>query len=156
MSHSGAHKAVAAFEAFKGALVIAASSGLLMFVHQDLRSLTAKLVEHTHLNPASKYPHIFLDAATHLQDTNLLVLALGAGCYAALRFVEAYGLYRGAAWAEALAALSGAVYVPFEVANLWRGANWLSFGALALNLLVVAVMVVSLLRRKRSQSNNAA
>ena len=156
MNQSGAIKAVAAFEALKGALVITASSGLLLLVHQDLHSLAAKLVEHTHLNPAAKYPHIFLDAATHLQDTNLLALALGAGCYSALRFVEAYGLYRSAAWAEVLAALSGAVYVPFEVANLWRGVTWLSLGALGLNLLVVTVMVVSLLRRRRSQSNNAA
>ena len=155
MSNNGAIKAVAAFEALKGALVLTASSGLLL-VHQSLHSFAAMLVEHTHLNPASKYPHIFLDAATHLQDTNLLVLALGAACYSVLRFIEAFGLYRSAAWAEVLAALSGAVYVPFEVANLWRSANWLSFGALALNLLVVIVMVASLLRRRRGQSNNAA
>ena len=155
MSNNGAIKTVAAFEALKGALVLAASSGVLL-VHQSLHSFAASLVEHTHLNPASKYPHIFLDAATHLQDTNLLVLALGAACYSVLRFVEAFGLYRSAAWAEVFAALSGAVYVPFEVANLWRSANWLSFGALLLNLLVVIVMVVSLLRRRRGQSNNAA
>lgn len=148
MNHSGAIKAVAAFEALKGALVLAASSGLLLG-HEGLYSLAAGLVEHMHLNPASKYPHIFLDAATHLQDTNLLVLALGAAGYSVLRFVEAYGLYRGAAWAEVLAALSGAVYVPFEVANLWRGPSLLSFGALGLNLLIVAVMVGSLLRRRR-------
>ena len=155
MSPSGAIKAVAAFEAFKGALVLTASSGLLL-AHQGLYSFAAKLVGHTHLNPASKYPHIFLDAATHLQDMSLVALALGAGCYSVLRFVEAYGLYRRAVWAELLAALSGAIYVPFEVANLWRGFTLLSFSALAVNLLVVTVMVVSLLRRRRVQSNNAA
>lgn len=115
----------------------------------------AWVVLNTHLNPASKYPQIFLDAATHLQDTSLLVLALGAACYSAVRFVEAYGLYRGAAWAEVLAALGGAIYVPFEVANLWRGATWLDVGSLVLNLAVVAVMIVSLLRRRRDPSNNA-
>ena len=155
MNHSGAIKTVAVFEALKGALVLTASSGLLL-AHQDLYSFAAKLVGHTHLNPASKYPHIFLDAATHLQDTNLLVLALGAACYSALRFIEAYGLYRSAVWAEVLAALSGAVYVPFEVLSLLRGVTWLNFGALGLNLLVVAVMVVSLLRRRRGQPGDAA
>jgi uncharacterized membrane protein (DUF2068 family) len=150
MYDKGAVKAVAAFEALKGALVLLASSGLLL-AHQGLHAFATRLVEHTHLNPASKYPHIFIDAAAHLQDTNLLVLALGAACYALLRFIEAYGLYRHAAWAEVLAAVSGAVYVPFECANLWRGASWLSFGALVLNLLVVTVMVVSLMRRRQSQ-----
>ncbi len=155
MNQSGAIKAVAAFEALKGALVLVASSGLLL-VHQGLHSFAAQLVEHTHLNPASKYPHIFLDAATHLQDTSLLLLALGAACYSALRFIEAYGLHRGAAWAEVLAALSGAVYVPLEVISLWQGATWLSFAALVLNLLVVMVMVVSLFRRQRRRARNAA
>jgi uncharacterized membrane protein (DUF2068 family) len=148
MSNSGPIKAVAAFEALKGALVMVASSGLLL-AHQGLSTLAARLVEHTHLNPASKYPHIFLDAATHLQDTNLLVLAVGAAAYSGLRFTEAYGLYRSAAWAEVLAALSGAIYVPFEVVHLWRNATWLGFGALTVNLAVVAVMIVSLRRRRR-------
>ncbi|HEY6641566.1 DUF2127 domain-containing protein [Povalibacter sp.] len=154
MSSSETIKAVAAFEALKGALVLTASSGLLL-VHPGLHSLAARLVEHTHLNPASKYPQIFLDAATHLQDTNLVVLAFGAACYSALRFIEAYGLYRSAAWAEVLAALSGAIYVPFEVVSLLRKATWLSAGSLVLNLAVVIVMVVSLLRRRRGQSSNA-
>lgn len=147
MSNNGSINAIAAFEAFKGALVLTVSSGLLL-VHQGLHTFVARLVEHTHLNPASKYPQIFLDAATHLQDINLLVLALGAACYSALRFVEAYGLYRSAAWAEVLAALSGAIYVPFELTNLWRSANWLSVGLLVLNLAVVTVMALSLLRRR--------
>lgn len=147
-------QAIAAFEAFKGVLVLAAASGLLLFLHQDLHRLAASLVAHTHLNPAARYPHIFLDAATHLQDRNLLLLAFGAGCYSALRFVEAYGLYRNAPWAEVLAALSGAVYVPFELAHLWREVSLLSLGALLVNLLVVAVMVASLLRRRRTQAGH--
>ncbi len=155
MNHSGAIKTVAAFEAFKGVLVLLASSGLLLLAHQDLQSLAAKLLAHTHLNPASKYPHIFLEAASNLQNTNLLILAFGAACYSVLRFIEAYGLYRQAAWAEVLAALSGAIYVPFEVINLWRNVNWLSFGALTINLFIVIFMVASLLRRRRNQSNIA-
>ncbi len=151
MGQSRAIKAIAAFEAFKGLLVLAASSGLLLFLHEDLHRLAASLVAHAHLNPASRYPHIFLDAATHLQDTNLTLLALGAGCYSVLRFVEAYGLYRNAPWAEVLAALSGAIYVPFELAHLARHVTLLSLGALLVNLLVVAVMVASLLRRRRNR-----
>lgn len=54
MSQSGAIKAVAAFEALKGALVLVASSGLLL-VHQGLHSFAAQLVEHTHLCVASEF-----------------------------------------------------------------------------------------------------
>ena len=155
MNHSGAIKAVAAFEALKGAVVLAASSGLLL-VHQGLHAFMASLVEHTHLNPASKYPHIFLDAATRLQDTNLLVLALGAACYSVLRFVEAYGLYRERPWAEWLAAVSGGIYIPFEIANVVHERSGLGVLLLMANAAVVAVMVRALAGRRAQAARPTA
>ena len=106
-------------------------------------------MKHLHLNPASHYPQIFLDAAANMHDSRLLGLAAGAAAYALVRFVEAYGLYLQKAWAEVLAAGSGALYVPFELAGLLRRPNWHAGALLALNLLVVSVMVAALLQRRR-------
>ena len=148
-SESPAITAVAVFEAFKGMVVLIVASGLTLLMHRDIHAMAERLVAHTHLNPASRYPHIFLDAVDHLQNVHLSMLALGAAAYSALRFLEAYGLLRRAAWAEMLAALSGAIYVPFEIANLLRHFTWLSAGALVLNVLVVLIMVAALVRRRR-------
>lgn len=150
MNENRAITAVAFFEAFKGAVVLIVASGLTLLIHRDIHAMAERLVAHTHLNPASRYPHIFLDAVDHLQNTHLSMLALGAAAYSGLRFLEAYGLFRRAAWAEVLAALSGAIYVPFEIANLLRHFTWLSAGALVLNVLVVLIMVAALMRRRRS------
>ena len=141
---------VAILEAAKGAVVLLASTALLSLVHRDLHALAVSLVEHLHLNPASKYPQIFLLAAANLHDTRLVMLAGGAAAYAALRFVEAYGLFRRRAWAEVLAAASGCVYVPFEALALVRHPSPLHAALLAANLLVVAVMVRAL-RQRRSR-----
>ena len=154
-SENRAIEAVAFFEAFKGAVVLVVASGLTLLMHRDLHAIAERLVAHTHLNPASRYPQIFLEAVDHLQNTHLSLLALGAAAYSALRFLEAYGLFRRAAWAEVLAALSGAIYVPFEIANLLRHFTWLSLGALVLNILVVLVMLAALMRRRRSAGRNA-
>lgn len=148
-SSRGAVRAIALVEAVKGLVVLLAASGLLALVHHDLNALAARLVAHAHLNPASRYPHIFLDAVSHLQQPRLLWLAAGAAGYSALRLLEAWGLYRGRAWAEWLAALSGAIYLPFEVAELLRRPGWLGAGLLLLNLAVVAVMVAALVARRR-------
>ena len=142
-------RAVAIFEAFKGVVVIAAGSGVLLLVHRDLHELAARLVEHLHLNPASRYPAIFIDAATRLQDMRLALLALGALAYSTIRFVEAYGLWHEKAWAEWLAAVSGAIYVPFEVIELVKHVTALRVSVLLLNLVVVGVMVNALLSRRR-------
>jgi uncharacterized membrane protein (DUF2068 family) len=86
----------------------------------------------------------------------LVWLAIGAGAYALVRFVEAYGLYGEKAWAEVLAAVSGAIYVPFELAELLRRPTWHGAVLLALNLSVVALMVGALLQRRKRGSHNAA
>lgn len=142
-------RTIAAFEAFKGLLVLAVASGVLALAHHDLHRLAVHLVAHLHLNPASKYPSIFIAAAQHVQDTRLTLLALGAAAYALLRFVEAYGLLRGAAWAEVLAAVSGGIYLPLEVLELARHPGWLSVGTLLVNVVVVAVAVYALWERRR-------
>jgi len=148
-------RAVAAVEGFKGVIVLVAASGLLAFVHEDLNAIAARLVEHAHLNPASKFPHIFLDAVSHLDEPRLLLLAAGAAAYAVLRLVEAYGLFRGRTWAEWLGALSGAIYVPFEISELARAPSLLTFTLLAVNVAVVAVMARALWQR-RSPARRAA
>jgi len=144
-------RVVAIFEAFKGVVVIAAGSGVLLLVHRDLHELAARLVAHAHLNPASKYPAIFIDAVTRLQDMRLTLLALGALAYSTIRFVEAYGLWREKAWAEWLAAVSGAIYVPFEAIELVKHVTALRVSVLLLNLVVVAVMVNALVTRRRQR-----
>jgi len=146
---------IASFEAFKGGLALASASGLLLFLHKDLHDLAIRMVEHAHLNPAAHYPSIFIVAATHLQSVRYSLIALGAAGYSTLRFVEAYGLYRDAAWAEVFAAASGAIYVPFEVAELMRHVNPLTIGALAINVVVVAFMVVALFQRRKAKAENS-
>jgi uncharacterized membrane protein (DUF2068 family) len=149
-SSRGALQLVAALEAFKGVVVLLVATGLLALLHQDVHGLAVVLVEHAHLNPASKYPLIFLDAAAHADDAHLWQLAGGAAAYSALRLVEGFGLYRERAWAEVVAALSGAIYVPFEVAELFRHPSGLAAVLLTLNVAVVALMVVALNNRRKA------
>jgi uncharacterized membrane protein (DUF2068 family) len=145
---SRAVRVVAVLEAFKGIVVLLAATGLLALVHRDLDDFAVRLVQHAHLNPASRWPHIFLDAVSHLDQPRLLWLAVGAAAYGAVRLVEAYGLFRERAWAEWLSALSGGLYVPMELVELARQRSLLSLVLLAVNLVVVAVMVRALMQRR--------
>lgn len=139
---------VALFEALKGLLVLAAGTGVLALLHDDLHALAVRLVEHAHLNPAARYPRIFIDAASQVGETQLLLLALGAAMYAALRLVEAWGLYHARAWAEVLAAASAAIYLPFELYGLVTRPDVLHATLLLANAAVVVVMLVALRQRR--------
>ena len=149
MKGRSAIRAVAYLEAFKGLLAVAAASGLLLLLHKDIADFALRLVRHAHLNPAAHYPSIFIHAAENLQDSRLLMIAGGSAAYSLLRFAEAYGLFHEKAWAEWLAAVSGAIYVPFEVLGLIHTPNSLHAVLLAVNLGIVWLMLRELKGRRR-------
>jgi uncharacterized membrane protein (DUF2068 family) len=142
-------RAIAIFEGAKGAVVLLAGFGLLLLVHRDLQEVAERFIEHSHLNPASRYPHIFIDLAARTNDARLWFLAMGALAYATVRFVEAYGLWFAKWWAEWFAAAAGAVYIPFEVYRIFHGGHWHVWTAFLLNVVIVAVMIYALVKRKR-------
>lgn len=147
-------RTVAVFEATKGTLVLLAGIGALSFLHRDFQPLAERLVAHLHLNPARHYPRIFIDAAAQVTDKKLWLLAAFATVYGVARLVEAYGLWQGSRWAHWFAAISGGVYIPFEILELLQGVTWLSLGALVVNGAIVALMLQALRRRNPSAQEN--
>ena len=142
-------RVVAMFEFAKGLLVLVAGLGLLAFVHSDVREVVEELLLHLHLNPASRIPGIFVALVERVSSTDLWLLALGALVYAAVRIAEGYGLWLDREWAEWLGAASGLIYVPFELYELARGVAPLKIATFGINLLVVAVLIDALWRRRR-------
>ena len=152
MRFTSAVRAVALIEATKGTLVLLVGFGLLSLVHHDVQRFAERLIAHAHLNPAARYPRIFIDMASQFTDTRLLLLAAGAAAYSIVRFIEAYGLWHARRWAEWFAALTGAVYVPFELFELYERVNWLSLSALILNLTIVIFMLYRVFHADRERS----
>ena len=140
-------RAVAFFEALKGALVLAAGFGLLALVHRDLEDLAERLVRHSHLDPASHYPRVFIEAAAHTSDSRLRTLAALAFAYSCVRFVEAYGLWKMRAWAEWFAIISGCLYLPAELYELIERATPIRALVLLVNLLIVSYLLYVRLSR---------
>lgn len=133
-------RAVAIFEAAKAALVLAAGLRLLSLVGQDVQAFAERLVRHSHLNPASHYPRIFVDAASRVTDANLWLFAGGALLYSIVRGVEAYGLWLERRWAEWFALVAGGIYVPVEIYELVTRPTWIKVVILATNLAIVGYM----------------
>jgi uncharacterized membrane protein (DUF2068 family) len=140
-------RTVAAFEAAKGLVVIVAGLGLLALVHRDAQAIAERLITHLHLDPASRVPRVLLHVATSATPARLQLLAAGALVYAAMRLVEAVGLWRGRRWAAWFGAATGVVYLPFEVWALVREPGWEPLAALLVNLVVVIVLAAQLRRR---------
>lgn len=143
---------VAVFEALKGVLVLSVGLGLLSLVHQDLQVVAERLVRHSHLNPARHYPRIFIEAASHTSDSRLRSLAALAFLYAAVRFIEACGLWKMRVWAEWFAVIAGSLFLPVEVYEMFRRATWMRGLVLLTNLFIVVYLVYVLLLNRREHA----
>lgn len=153
MTSSGLRKSldiVAAIEAAKGVIVLLAGFGLLGLLHRDLHALGEELVATLHLNAARKYPHIFIDLMSSLNDTQLWSLAGMALLYSTIRLVEAYGLWKQKTWAEWLALAGGCIYLPFEVYEIYAKVTVVRVSALVFNLLIVLLMTRVLLQKRKN------
>lgn len=142
---------VALFEAAKGALVLLAGFGLLALVHKDLHSAAEQLVRHFHLNPASHYPRIFIDAADKMTDMRLWAIAFSALFYSVIRFAEAYGLWTERQWAEWFGFLTSAMYIPIELFEVARGVTWPKITVLLVNLGVAAYLAYVLFQSRQAR-----
>jgi uncharacterized membrane protein (DUF2068 family) len=141
-------RTIAVFEALKGALALLAAFGLLAIIPRGAAHIAVELVGRLHLNAGKGYPSVFLKILEDTRNTQLWLIAALVVVYACVRFVEAYGLWRSRPWAEWLAAVSGAIYVPFELYELSRSLSWIKFAALLLNIVVVGYMCHALWRSR--------
>lgn len=133
-------RAVAFVEFLKGFVVLLAGFGVLSLVHRDAWDVAESFLEWLHISPETHYAQVFLNLADQVTDAKLWAVAIGALTYSSLRFAEAYGLWRERAWAEWLALISGAIYLPFEIVELARKPDWIRLTVLAVNLAVVLYM----------------
>jgi len=147
-------RAVAIVEAAKGLLVLAVGLGLFSLMHRDLQAIAEHIVERFHLNPASRYPQIFLDLSGKVGDSKLQLLALGALGYSTLHLIEAYGLWLQRRWAEWLAVAVAGVYIPIEIYELWERVTWIRISLLAINVAIVAYLAGVLWRTRHAATAN--
>jgi uncharacterized membrane protein (DUF2068 family) len=141
-------RAIALFETFKGLAAIIVSLVLLSLANNNVRYFTYGLISYFHLDSNAHYFKTLFDYSDLLGNENLHLLVLMAWGYAAVRFIESYGLWKSHVWAEWLAALSGGIYLPIEVNYLMQHTNAINIAVLVINACVVVYMIYRLWWRR--------
>jgi uncharacterized membrane protein (DUF2068 family) len=138
--HRRGLRTVALLEAAKGVLVLLAAFGFLEIIRHniDLEDAAQNLLYYLHIDPDRRISHALMHAAGRMMDADLLTVFAIALAYSGLRFIESYGLWRQRVWAEWLAIVSGAIYLPLEIYNLVRRPNLIHWMILLINICVVA------------------
>lgn len=148
-------QAVATFEFFKGIFVLVMGFCALALVHKDVWLYAESLLALLHISTDRHSAQMFLNFADNVTDARLWAAARIAFAYTLLRFTEAYGLWRCRTWAEWVALVSGALLIPLEVRELFRGVTALRSAVFIGNLAVVFFML-HVIRTNRRERRMAA
>jgi uncharacterized membrane protein (DUF2068 family) len=134
-------RVVATLEFSKGILVLLIGLSAILLVHKDAWVIAESLLALLHISTDRHWAQLFLDFADRLTDARLWTAAQVALAYSALRFVEAYGLWKERTWAEWVAFVSGTLLLPLEIRGLMRGITALRSAVFLGNLAIVFYML---------------
>jgi len=136
---------VASLELAKGMIVLLAACGVLLLIRrEDPWDVADSLLKLLHISPDHHFAQVFLDWADSLTAARIWTVAGAALAYSVLRFVEAFGLWYARAWAEWIALISGAIYLPFEIYKVIHRQNFFHVSVLLVNVAIVLYMVYEL------------
>ena len=123
----------------------------LLLLHKDAWLYAESLLAVFHINTDRHIAQLFLDFADNVTDARLWAAARIAFAYSALRFIEAYGLWKCRTWAEWVALVSGTLLLPMEVRELFRGVTLIRCGLLVGNIGIVLYMLYVILANRRER-----
>ncbi len=140
---------IALFRLGKAALLVAAGLGALRLVrpgvavhaHRWLATMPF-VAHHRRLEAAAR--EVTTASPHHLEIVASIALA-----YAALFVVEGVGLWRQRVWAEYLTIAATTSFIPIEIYELARRATAVRAAALAVNVAIVAYLIVRRIRAPR-------
>jgi len=130
-------RTVALLELGKGLLVLAAAVSLYWV---DASDIAGNFLSFLHISPDRHFAQVLLRWADTLSNAKEWIVVLVACIYSGLRFAEGYGLWNAKAWAEWIALVSGAVYLPFEIYKLAHRVTPLHAAIFLVNVAIVAFM----------------
>lgn len=129
------------FKLFKAILLTAVGIGAFKMIHSDLTDVAFRIVAKLGLDPAGRHVGRLLLETTNLTPDKIRAVGVGSFVYAALFLTEGIGLTMAKRWAEWFSVIITSSLVPFEIYEIYRHPTVLKFGALLVNIAVVAYLI---------------
>ena len=146
-------RSVALVEFAKGAFVLVAAISLYWI---DPSDVAEAFLSFLHISPDHHFARLLFSWADKLSNITFLHIMLLAGAYSGLRFAEAYGLWHARAWAEWIALVSGALYLPIEIRLLAHRLSLVHATVFLVNLAIVLFMFYLRIYSPARERRNAA
>lgn len=135
---------IAAVELFKGAVASLGGFSLAWAGPAPVKNAIEHLARAFHMDAQNG---MLAQLSSRISTNSIHVAVAVTLAYAAMRFVEGYGLWRTREWASWFGAISAGVYLPIEIIALVRHPHVLEASILVLNIAVVLYLIHDIRRR---------
>lgn len=123
--------------------------GVIHFIHRDLGNTALRLAERLKLDLGGRLMTWVLGHLDDVTARRLKQIGIFTFFYAGLRVVEGVGLVMEKVWAEYLTVGATTIFLPWEIYEIAKHADWIRVCLLLGNLTVLAYLVWNL-RRSRA------
>jgi len=147
---------IGGFKVVCAVLLIGLGFGVFRHVGTDPRDGVQHLVSVLKLDRDNHYIHAAIERVSGLTARQLKAIEAGTFLYALLYLVEGVGLLLKKHWAEYFTVIATGSLIPVEIWEVWRRPTAVRLAILAINVAIVAYLVVALRRQEAKQTNPAA
>ncbi|GAB1721173.1 MAG: DUF2127 domain-containing protein [Nitrospira sp. CR1.1] len=141
MSHRTSLAPIALFKLLKGLLVLLAGTGFLRWIDPEIETGLSPVLEALHLSIHTRLLHALALTVDSLPRHSVLLVSLVSFGYAALLFIEGFGLWSETSWAAYLTVISTCVLLPGEFHAVVRVWSMSGMAVLAVNIAIVGYLV---------------
>jgi uncharacterized membrane protein (DUF2068 family) len=147
---------IAAVKIAKGFALCGISLGLFDLVHKDLTLTALHFVQIARISPENHYVELLLEKVGLIQPRSVRLFGELSLLEASIQFVEGFGLWFGAIWAEYVVVISSGLFVPEEFITLLNRFTWPRIAILAVNAAIFAYMALTVWKRHLARRSNQA
>jgi len=121
----------------KGTVLIVVAFKLLSLFGRDVHGWAEDFVTRHGIDLTNRYVHAGLERLVGFGNTQLVEFSAVALVYAGMLYAEGIGLWLQKRWAEYLTTVATALFIPFEIYELYERFTWVRIAIINLNVFIV-------------------
>ncbi|CAN5464500.1 hypothetical protein BH10ACI1_BH10ACI1_14010 [soil metagenome] len=142
---------ISGWKIIKGIILIIVGVKLLSLLNKDVAEWFSKFITRHNIDAENKYVRSLMEKLTGINNNQIMLFSVGSFLYAGLDFTEGIGLWFEKRWAEVLTAVATAMFVPFEIYEIYERFTFVRVLILIINLFVIWYLATRVKEEKKEE-----
>ena len=140
---------ISAWKVIKGIILIIVGVKLLSLMNKDVALWFSDFIARHNIDAENKYVLSLMEKLSGISNNQIMLFSVGSFLYAGLDFTEGIGLWFEKRWAEWLTAVATALFVPFEMYEIYERFTFVRVLILIVNLFLIWYLATRLKDEKK-------